>query len=66
MASTSKQGRAVAATRPTRASVSFPPDIYETLERIAQQRKVSVAWIVRDAVERYIQQQWPLLELNQR
>ncbi len=44
----------------TRASVSFPSDLYETLEKIAKDKKVSVAWIVRDAVEKYVNQQWPL------
>ena len=38
----------------TRASVSFPNDLYETLEEIAKEKKVSVAWIVRDAAERYV------------
>lgn len=37
-----------------RASISFPPDLYETLEGIAKQKKVSVAWVVRDASERYV------------
>ena len=37
-----------------RASISFPPDLYETLEEIAKQKKVSLAWIVRDAAERYV------------
>ena len=37
-----------------RASISFPPDIYEVLEQLARQKKVSLAWIVRDAVERYV------------
>lgn len=45
----------------TRASVSFPNELYETLERIAKEKKVSVAWIVRDAAERYVNEQWPLL-----
>lgn len=43
-----------------RASVSFPPELYATLERIAQEKKVSVAWIVRDAAEKYVGDQWPL------
>jgi len=30
-----------------RASISFPPDLYTTLEEIAQQKKVSLAWVVR-------------------
>ncbi|WP_082124794.1 ribbon-helix-helix domain-containing protein [Lysobacter capsici] len=39
-----------------RASVSFPADLYEALERIAKEKKVSVAWVVREAVERYVDQ----------
>ncbi len=37
-----------------RASISFPRDLYETLEEIAREKKVSLAWVVRDAVERYV------------
>jgi metal-responsive CopG/Arc/MetJ family transcriptional regulator len=37
-----------------RASISFPPGLYETLEDIAKQKKVSLAWVVRDAAERYV------------
>lgn len=44
-----------------RASISFPPDIYQTLEQIASQKKVSLAWVVRDAAEQYIAEKWPLL-----
>ena len=40
-----------------RASISFPPDIYEVLGQLARQKKVSLAWIVRDAVERYVAEQ---------
>jgi predicted transcriptional regulator len=40
-----------------RASISFPPDIYEVLEQLARQKKVSLAWIVRDAVEQYVAEQ---------
>ncbi len=43
-----------------RASISFPPDVYETLETIAKEKKVSLAWVVRDAAERYIAEKWPL------
>lgn len=43
-----------------RASVSFPPELYATLERIANEKKVSVAWVVREAAERYVGDQWPL------
>jgi len=37
-----------------RASISFPPGLYETLEEIAKRKKVSLAWVVRDAAERYV------------
>jgi metal-responsive CopG/Arc/MetJ family transcriptional regulator len=37
-----------------RASISFPFDLYETLEEIAKQKKVSLAWVIRDAAEIYV------------
>lgn len=40
-----------------RASISFPPDLYETLEELAKQKKVSLAWVVRDAAEKYVAEQ---------
>ena len=43
-----------------RASISFPPDVYETLEGIAKGKKVSLAWVVREAAEKYITDKWPL------
>lgn len=45
-----------------RATISFPSEIYETLEDIARQKKVSLAWVVRDASERYIADKWPLFK----
>ena len=47
-------------TAAVRASISFPPDVYETLEVIAQEKKVSLAWVVREAAEKYIADKWPL------
>jgi metal-responsive CopG/Arc/MetJ family transcriptional regulator len=43
-----------AAPEITRASVSFPANVYEKLERIAEAKKVSLAWVVREAAERYV------------
>jgi hypothetical protein len=40
-----------------RASISFPLDIYETLGNIAKQKKVSLAWVVREASEKYVAEQ---------
>jgi predicted DNA-binding protein len=37
-----------------RASISFPQEIYQSLERLARQKKVSLAWVVREASERYV------------
>ncbi|NWK43347.1 ribbon-helix-helix protein, CopG family [Ralstonia pickettii] len=45
-----------------RASVSFPPELYRLLEQIALQKKVSIAWVVRDAAERYVSDQSPILK----
>lgn len=47
-------------TATVRATISFPSEIYKTLEEIAQQKKVSLAWVVREASERYIAEKWPL------
>jgi predicted DNA-binding ribbon-helix-helix protein len=44
----------------TRTSVTLSTDIYASLEIIAKQKKVSVAWVIRDAAERYVSEQWPL------
>jgi predicted DNA-binding protein len=39
-----------------RASISFPPELHKTLEDLAHKKRVSLAWIVRDASERYAAQ----------
>ncbi len=44
-----------------RATISFQSDLYKTLEDIARQKKVSLAWVVREAAEQYIADKWPLL-----
>lgn len=43
-----------------RASVSFPPELYKTLEELAKKKKVSIAWVIRDAAEQYVAAEWPL------
>jgi hypothetical protein len=45
-----------------RATISFPPELYQTLEEIAGQKKVSLAWVVREASEQYIADKWPLFK----
>jgi hypothetical protein len=43
-----------------RALVSFPPELYKTLEELAKKKKVSIAWVVREAAEQYVSAEWPL------
>ena len=40
-----------------RASISFPLEMYAAMEQLAPKKNVSLAWVVRDAVERYIAEQ---------
>jgi predicted DNA-binding protein len=48
-----------------RATISFPPTVYETLEVIAKEKKVSLAWVVREATEKYIADKWPLFSTKE-
>jgi hypothetical protein len=43
-----------------RASVSFPVEDYEKLEYAAVQKRVSLAWVVREAVREYLTHEQPL------
>ena len=57
----SKEGKTEEpAAQSVRATISFPVDVYEALEEIARQKKVSLAWVVRDASEQYVTDKWPL------
>lgn len=63
-----KKGKArVKRTKPgnsastVRATITFPTEIHATLEELATQKKVSLAWVVRDAAEQYLAEKWPLL-----
>lgn len=47
--------------RAVRASVSLSPEIYETIAALAKQKRVSSSWVLREAAETYVAQQWPLL-----
>jgi metal-responsive CopG/Arc/MetJ family transcriptional regulator len=37
-----------------RATVSLPQEDYSKLEEIAYKKRVSIAWVIRDAVTEYI------------
>jgi predicted DNA-binding protein len=54
------KNRKIESSAAVRASISFPPDVYETLEIIAREKKVSLAWVVREAADKYIAEKWPL------
>jgi metal-responsive CopG/Arc/MetJ family transcriptional regulator len=45
-----------------RATISFPSELYATLEGIAKEKKVSLAWVVREATEKYVAEKWPLFQ----
>lgn len=47
--------------RSVRASISFPEEQYTVLEKIAAEHRVSLAWVVRNAVDDYLKARWPLL-----
>ena len=48
------------AKRSVRTTVSIPANDYEQLERLAEQKRVSVAWVVREAVDKYLTAESPL------
>ncbi|MBK1828488.1 CopG family transcriptional regulator [Haloferula rosea] len=49
------------ATESTRITVTLPREDYEQVCRIAQSKRVSASWVVRDAVTEYLQLDIPLL-----
>jgi predicted transcriptional regulator len=63
MATGKQKGRKSAMAR---ISVSLSTDVHATLEQIALEKKVSVAWVMRDAAEQYIADKWPLFNQNRR
>jgi hypothetical protein len=55
-----KSMKTESATTSVRATITFPTELYETLEEIAKQKKVSLAWVVREAAEQYLTDKYPL------
>ena len=43
-----------AGTKKVRSTVSIPTEQYQELLRIADCNRVSVAWVVRDAIDKYL------------
>jgi predicted DNA-binding ribbon-helix-helix protein len=46
--------------KPVRTTATIPAEDYAELEKIAEQKKVSVAWVIREAVDKYLRSQSPL------
>ena len=51
----------VKAPKTVRVSVSFQPETYRELERLSDKRKLSIAWLIREAVEKQLESTEPLL-----
>lgn len=48
-----------------RLSVSLTPEQHAELLEIANKNKVSVAWVVREAIERLLRDEQPLFHVGQ-
>ena len=57
-----KAGTKKKANGPVRVSVSFDAGDYAELKGIAKTRRVSTAWVVRDAVISYLNARTPLFD----
>jgi len=63
MTTKKKPGRPRGQQQPSvRTTVTIPSETYQVVEALAEQKKVSMAWVVREAVDQYVSQQWPLLD----
>jgi metal-responsive CopG/Arc/MetJ family transcriptional regulator len=56
-----KEAKQEADRSSVRTSVSLPQKSYREVERIAQRNRVSIAWVIREAVEQYVTEEAPLL-----
>lgn len=55
-----QKSRVQDAKKRRRITVTFPVKDYEQLCRIARTKKVSASWVVRDAVDKYLESDIPL------
>lgn len=55
-----KNAREPKEKKTVRMSVTVAEGDYRDIESIAQRKKVSVAWVIREAVERYLAREFPL------
>jgi len=45
------------ANKTIRATISFPEIVYQSLGELANKKKVSLAWVIREAAETYLIEQ---------
>jgi hypothetical protein len=50
--------------RPARMTVTLPWQDYSRLVSQAKQHRLSASWVIRDAVENYLKQRFPLPDLR--
>ena len=50
--------------KPARLSVSLTADHHRELNEIARKNRVSVAWVVREAIDRLLKDELPLLHVG--
>lgn len=62
MANAKPKKESLRPSKVAKSSLSFPHESYESLKQIVLEKKVSVAWSLRDAAEKYVTDKWPLLE----
>lgn len=55
-----------ATSKTVRTSVSVPAADHAELERLAERKKVSIAWIIRDAIDQYLTAESPLFRQSER
>ena len=51
---------------PHRQSVSLTPEQHRQLSEIARQNRVSVAWVIREAIDRLLKEDMPLLHVGKK
>jgi hypothetical protein len=58
------QGKNHVDKSPHRLSVTLTPEQHQELSEIARKNRVSVAWVVREAIERMLKENMPLLHVG--
>jgi predicted transcriptional regulator len=60
----SAQGKNHVDKSPHRLSVTLTPEQHQELSEIARKNRVSVAWVVREAIERMMKENMTLLHVG--